>query len=369
MKVALIHDHLVQDGGAEKVLQVLQDCFPNAPTYTLIYDEKKVDKSFKAKDIRTSFLQRMPFSLKKYQWYLPLMPSATESYDLTEFDVVISSSSAFAKGVITSPETKHICYCHSPTRYLWTDTHAYIRDLHIPNIIKKFLPPLLTRLRLWDQVAANRVDLFLANSETVKNRIKKYYRRDSNVVYPPVDLSAFKPKEKPGGNYYLAGGRLVPYKRFDLVVKAFNRLGMPLKIFGQGPEFEKLQRLARGNVELLGYVSNEERAELYRGAKAFINPQVEDFGITPVEAMASGTPVIAYADGGALETVIEGKTGTFFNEQRWEALSDLIIRFKPEQYDPQILYNHAKTFSTEQFKQQIQVLTTKTEKQEHVFPS
>lgn len=350
MKVALIHDHLVQDGGAEKVLQVLQQMFPDAPTYTLIYNQSVVDDCYQAQDIRPSFLQKLPFSKKKYQWYLPLMPTATESYDLSEYDLVISSSSAFAKGVLTLPETLHVSYCHSPTRYLWTDTHSYIKNLRLPRIVKKALPPLLSKLRVWDQLAAQRPDLILANSETVKKRISKYYRRSSTVLHPPVDLDAFTCKKHSGGEYYLAGGRLVAYKRFDLVIRAFNRLGMPLKIFGTGPELENLKQLARPHIEFMGYVSDEKRAELYKNAKAFINPQVEDFGITPVEAMASGTPVIAYKEGGATETVIEGKTGTFFTDQKWEELADLVIRFDSSQYDPTVLHAHANTFSIPQFK-------------------
>lgn len=353
MKVALVHDHLVQDGGAEKVLKVLQDMFPDAPTYTLVYDKNRANAVFKDKDIRTSFLQKFPLGLKKYQWYLMFMPSATESYDLTDYDVVISSSSAFSKGVITLPETIHICYCHSPTRYLWTDTHSYIQDLRYPKFLKRLLPPLLSRLRIWDQLASRRVDHFIANSETVKNRISKYYQAESRVIYPPVELNKFTPKSIPGGDYFLAGGRLVAYKRFDLIVQAFNRLGIPLKIFGSGPELENLKALARSNIEFLGYVSDEKRAELYRGAKAFINPQVEDFGITPIEAMASGTPVLAYAEGGALETVIDGETGLFFREQRWEELADMVIRFDPANYDPQKLYNHAQKFGTNVFRQRL----------------
>jgi glycosyltransferase involved in cell wall biosynthesis len=363
MKVALIHDHLVQDGGAENMLKVFQDMFPDAPTFTLLYNKKAVSKDFLNKDIRTSFLQRMPFALKKYQWYLPFMPSATESYDLTEFDLVISSSSAFAKGVITMPKTKHICYCHTPTRYLWTDTHSYVSNLRLPKFIKRILPLVLSRLRVWDQLAGDRPDFYLANSKTVQDRITKYYRRDSEILYPPVDLDAFNPKEKPGGDYFLAGGRLVAYKRFDLVIKAFNRLGIPLKIFGIGPELDNLKKLARKNIELMGYVSDEERAELYRGAKAFINPQVEDFGITPVEAMASGTPVIALKAGGALETVVEGKTGLFFSDQRWEEISDLVIRFKPENFDPKVLHQHAMSFSVPTFSHKLRTIIEQVTKQ------
>jgi glycosyltransferase involved in cell wall biosynthesis len=348
--VALVHDYLVQDGGAEKVLKVLQDMFPEAPTFTLLHDQRRSHPAFHGKDIRPSFLQHLPLGLKRYQWYLPLMPSAIESHDLTAYDVVISSSSAFAKGVLTLPQTLHLCYCHSPTRYLWTDTHSYIEELRYPRIVKKALPILLNRLRIWDRLAADRVDSFVANSQTVARRIKKYYGRESDVILPPVDLDAFQPKSKAGGDYFLAGGRLVPYKRFDLIVQAFNRLGIPLKIFGTGPDLMKLRNMAKSHVQVLGYVSDQERADLYKRARAFINPQVEDFGITPVEAMACGTPVLAFAEGGVKETVIDGVTGQFFHEQRWEELADLVIRFRPEMFDPQALFRHAQTFSTGSFR-------------------
>ncbi len=359
MKVALVHDHLAQDGGAEKVLKVLQEMFPEAPTYTLLYDAKSAHPVFRGKDIRTSFIQRLPFGVRKYQWYFALMPLATESYDLSEYDVVISSSSAFAKGVITAPNALHICYCHTPTRYLWTDTHSYVQDLRVPRIVKWVIPFFLNRIRTWDRMAADRVDIFVANSKTVQDRIKKYYRRDSTIIYPPVELKKFTPKTKAGGSYFLAGGRLVSYKRFDLIVQAFNRLGMPLKIFGTGPELDKLKAMAKKHIEFVGYASDEQQAELYRNARAFINPQVEDFGITPIESMACGTPVLAYSQGGACETVVEGVTGQFFHEQRWEDIADLVIRFKDEHFDPQRIHQHAQKFDVNTFKQRLVKLLQK----------
>lgn len=353
MKVALVHDHLVQDGGAEKVLRVLQEMYPDAPTFTLLYDPDGVHPVFRSADIRTSFIQRLPLAKRKYQWYLAFMPMATESYNLMDYDVVISSSSAFAKGVLTSPKTLHVCYCHTPTRYLWTDTHSYIQELRIPRFVKWMIAPTLSRLRGWDRLAADRVDDFIANSVTVKDRIRKYYRRESTVIYPPVELSKFTPKTKAGGSYFLTGGRLVSYKRFDITIKAFNRLGIPLVVFGSGPELKQLKAIAKKHITFTGYVDDAKQAELYRGARAFINPQVEDFGITPIESMACGTPVIAFAQGGALETIIDGKTGLFFHEQRWEEVSDLVIRFKDEQFDPQKIHQHAQRFDTNTFKQRL----------------
>ncbi|MBU1712103.1 MAG: glycosyltransferase [Proteobacteria bacterium] len=351
MKIALIHEHLAQDGGAEKVLAAFQEIWPDAPTYVLVHNKKKSNPSFHDKDIRTSFIQKIPFSATKYKWLLPLMPTAVESYDLTEYDVILSSNTAFAKGVITLPTTMHICYCHTPTRYLWSDTHSYIKELGYSSVVKRTLPYFLSNIRMWDRMAAERVDRYIANSELVQNRITKYYKQDSDLIYPPVDAEKFyisKPKE-----YFLAGGRLVPYKRFDLIIDAFNRLGRPLKVYGDGPEFKALKEKAKSNIEFLGRVSDEDRAKLYSEAQAFINPQEEDFGITVIEAQASGRPVIAYRRGGALETVKEGETGMFFDNQTWEDLADVIVRFKSEDFDPQMIRAHALTFDKEAFKKQM----------------
>lgn len=357
MKVALVHEHLAQDGGAEKVLRSLQQLYPEAPTYTLLYDAQHAHPDFRKKDIRTSYLQRRPFGVRMYRWYLNEMPTAIESFDLSGYDVVISSASAFAKGVLTLPQTMHVSYCHSPTRYLWTDTYDYIRALPYNRIIKSFIPRALTRLRQWDRLAADRVDYFIANSRIVQDRIKKYYRRSSDIIYPPVELDHFSISSTVG-NYYLIGGRLVPYKRFDIAVEAFNRIGLPLKVFGTGPEFDRLRDRAKKNVEFLGRVSDEEMAQLYRECIAFINPQEEDFGITAIEAMASGRPVIAYAAGGALETVVDGLSGSFFVDQEWESLSDKIIRFKPEIFNPQQIRAHAERFSDPVFKKNISSFVT-----------
>lgn len=352
MKIALVHEHLAQDGGAEKVLRSFQQLYPEAPTYTLLYDRKNAHPDFANKDIRTSYLQRRPFGVKLYRWYLNEMPTAIESFDLSAYDIVLSSASAFAKGVLTQPQTMHISYCHSPTRYLWTDAYDYIKALPYNRLVKSLIPRVLTRLRQWDRVAADRVDYFIANSKIVQDRIGKYYRRTSDVIYPPVTLEQFSISPTIG-NYYLIGGRLVPYKRYDIAIEAFNRLGLPLKIFGTGPELDRLRQRAKKNIEFLGRVSDAEMAKLYRECIAFINPQEEDFGITVIEAMASGRPVIAFAAGGALETVVEGVTGTFFEDQEWESLSDKIIRFKPELYQPEQIRAQAERFSDSVFKKNI----------------
>ncbi|HEX9664898.1 MAG TPA: glycosyltransferase [Patescibacteria group bacterium] len=352
MKVALVHDYLAQDGGAEKVLKVFQEIFPGAPTFVLVHNKDKANPIFLKKDIRTSFIQKMPLGVKKYQWFLPLMPLATEKYNLKGYDLVLSSSSAFSNGVLTGPQTLHICYCHTPTRFLWSDTHEYVQELKYNRLVKKIVPLLLTRLRLWDRQAADRVDRFIANSATVQQRIKKYYRRQSDIINPPVETDIFNIAPATG-DYFLTGGRLVSYKRFDITVQAFSRLGVSLKIFGIGPAMEDLKKIAKDNIEFLGQITDAEKAELYGRALAFIHPQEEDFGITPIESMASGRPVIAYAAGGALETVIAGQTGEFFKEQTWEELADLVIRFDKNRYNPEQIRSHALKYNVDSFKTKI----------------
>lgn len=354
--IALVHDHLAQDGGAEKVLKVFQEMYPEAPIFTLIFNKKNTNQFFNDKKIITSFLQRMPLGVSRYQWWLGLMPLATESHDLTGYDVILSSASSFAKGVVTKPGSIHICYCHTPTRYLWTDSHSYVQELSVNRLVKKVLPITLNRLRLWDRLAAERVDLFVANSETVKQRIKKYYNRNSEVIYPPVETDNFFISPHPK-KFYLAGGRLVPYKKVDLVVRAFARLGIPLKVFGIGPELARLRRIPqKGNIEFLGKISEKQKRWLFANCLAYINPQEEDFGITAVEAMAAGRPVIAYRAGGATETIKEGETGEFFDEQWWEEIADRVIRFQPEKYDSEKIKAHAENFSLDKFKCRINEL-------------
>lgn len=352
MKIALVHDYLIQDGGAERVLQVFHDIWPDAPVYALLHDSERFGAQLRGLDVRTSFLQKIPFSLKRYKWLMPLMPVATERYDLSEFDIVITSTSAFAKGIITRPDTLHVCYCHTPTRYLWSDTHSYINEIGLPGPVRTVMPLLLTNIRLWDRLAADRVDRFIANSRAVRHRIRKYYQRDSEVIHPPVETGQYGISEKID-DYYVAGGRLVAYKKFDIVVQAFNKLGIPLKIFGEGPEYPALKANAKKNIEFLGRINERDQAELYSRAIAYLHPQEEDFGITPVESMASGRPVIAFAKGGALETVVDGLTGTFIEEQSWEELANCIIRFEPERYDPMRIREHAKQFDVEVFKRKM----------------
>ncbi len=361
MKIALIHDHLAQDGGAEKVLKVIAEMYPEADIYTLLYEKKHADKYFSGRTIKTSFIQRVPGGVKHYQWFLPFMPMAVEFFDLSDYDLVISDASAFAKGVITTTDVPHICYCHTPTRYLWDYTHKYIAELHYNKFLKKIVSLFLNYLRLWDRQSADRVDYFIANSKTVQKRIKKYYGRTSQVIYPPVDTDKIT-LATGEGRYFLAGGRIVTYKRFDLIVEAFKILGWPLKIFGDGVDLARLKKIAEGqtNIEFLGRVSEAEKVELYRGAEAFINPQEEDFGITVVEAMAAGRPVIAYAKGGAMETIIDGQTGLLFPEQTVDSLKEALEKFKETRFNAAVIRQRAEEFSRQEFEKQFRAFVEQT---------
>ena len=350
MNIALVHDYLSQDGGAERVLKALHEIWPEAPIFVLFRDCKKISNFNNAK-IHESFLSRLPFGKSQYQWYLSWMPLATESHDLENFDVVISTSSVFAKGIITGPNTLHISYCHTPPRFLWADNYRYLEDLKYNRLVKFFIPGLLHRLRLWDQSSVGRVDHFIANSQTVARRIQKYYRRESAVIYPPVDTHIFSSGETK--DYFVAGGRLVPYKRVDLAIKVFNRLGWPLKIFGAGPEYASLKNKAKENIEFLGQINDMEKAKLLQGARAFIHPQIEDLGITALESMACGRPVIAFAQGGATETVLPDETGIFFNKQSWETLLNAVLNFNHKNWDSEKITEHARKFDVNNFKNNI----------------
>lgn len=353
-RVALAHDYLIQDGGGERVVEAFQELFPNAPTYTLFYDPKRAHASFHAKDIRTSMLQRWPLTKGREEWALPFMPMAVEHLDLTGYDVVVSSSSSFAKGVIAPPGALHICYLHTPTRFLWEDRMSYVNDLPQPMFIKRILPHVLHRLRMWDRLAAERPDILITNSETSKKRIYRYYGRDALVMYPPVDVKRIPHGTFPG-SYWLTGGRLVGYKRFDLTVRAFAKLNLPLKVFGVGPELKRLKTMAGPNTEFLGRISDDQKIRLYERAIGFIHPQVEDFGITAIEAMAAGKPVIAYGVGGAKETVLDGVTGIHLEAQTWEDIGDAVIRFNPSRFDSFAIRAHAERFSKERFQERFKL--------------
>lgn len=352
MKVAIVHDWLTNMGGAEKVILALHDIFPEAPVFTTVYNLDKLPPEFAHLDIRTSFIQKLPKAKTKYQIYLPLMPLAVEQFDLSEFDVVISSSHACAKGVITRPGTLHICYCYTPMRYAWFLYHEYMRLEQISWLKRILVPPLMNYLRIWDRMAADRVDEFIAISNDVRRRITKYYRRESTLIFPPVDTDYYTPAEKTE-DYFLVVSRLVPYKRVDLAVEAFNELGWPLMVIGDGSEKDKLIKMAKPNVRIMGRLSDEETKECYARCRAFIFPGEEDFGITPVEAQASGRPVIAFGRGGTLDTVIDGRTGIFFSEQNAKSLILALQKFERMSFDSTEIRKHAETFDVKIFKEKI----------------
>ena len=353
MRVALVHDYLNQYGGAERVLEVLCEIFPDAPIYTLLYDERMTGGVFKDREIRTSFLQKLPFARRHHRVFPILMPLAVEQFDLSYFDVVLSVSASFAKGIITKPHTKHINYCLTPTRFLWDDSHRYIDEFRYSWPIKKLVPFFVTYLRIWDKEAALRVDKFVAISDFVKERIKKYYGcEDMPVIYPPVNAHKYYISDEID-DYFLMVGRLVPYKRFDLATKVFNAIGKPLKIIGDGPERKRLEKIAGKNIEFLGLVSDYKMPELYTHAQAVIFPQEEDFGIVPLESMASGRPVIAYRGGGTLETIVENQTGIFFDEQTEISLAQAIGKYYQTQWNSHAIRTHALKFDKEIFKTKI----------------
>jgi glycosyltransferase involved in cell wall biosynthesis len=349
-RVALVHDYLVQDGGAERVLAALQEMYPNAPTFVLLYKADHVQA--KGRAIIPSFLQRWPFATRLYQLYMPMMPTAVESLDLSGYDLVISTTSLFAKGVIASADAVHICYCHTPTRFLWQERFGYLSDLPYANVFKLFAP--FHQLRTWDQLAAGRPDHLVTNSTTSKERIMRCYRREADIIAPPVDTDKIQLSNE-AGHYWLAGGRLVKYKRFDSLVRAFNDLKLPLKIFGTGPEMPKLKRLAGPMINFLGYVPEGEKVQLYHNAIGYIAPQIEDFGITAVEAMSAGKPVITCNKGGGAETVVDGETGMHIAINRWEDIRDAVLRFDPSRFDAQRIRAHAERYSRERFQREMRL--------------
>jgi glycosyltransferase involved in cell wall biosynthesis len=350
MKVALAHDYLNQNGGAEKVLEHLHEMYPDAPIYTSMYDPKIMPAAYRTWDIRTSFMQRLPFVTTRHQSYLMVYPIAFESFDLSEYDVVISNSSAFCKGVVTGPNTLHISYCLTPMRWVW-NYRAYVERERLGGLARVMLPPLISYLRIWDAGASSRVDRYVAISRAVAARIKKYYRRDSEIIYPPVDTEWF-PEPGPPGDYFMTVGRLAPYQRKDLIVDAFREVNLPVKIVGDGRDRALLEARATPNVEFLGRVDEATLRDLYANCRGYLFPGEEDFGIAPVEAQAAGKPVIAYAAGGALDTVIDGVTGVHFAQQTPRALADAVRRFDGLKFDPHRIREHAERFSSRVFRAQ-----------------
>jgi glycosyltransferase involved in cell wall biosynthesis len=349
LRIALVHDYLNQMGGAEKLLLTLHDLFPSAPVYTSIYARSRVDSRFREMDIRTGFMQRLPLVKKHHQPFLPLFPLAFEQLDLRAYDLVISDSSAFAKGVVTRPEALHICYCHTPMRWAW-NYEEYVERERLGRMARMILAPTIAVLRQWDYTTAARVDYFLANSPNVAARIAKYYRRDSVYIPPPIDTSQFEISSHQE-NYFLVVSRLIPYKRVDRAISAFNKLGLPLRIIGSGRDEGRLRRLAGPTIQFMGRQSDQEVRRQLAACRAFIFPGEDDFGLTPLEAQACGRPVIAYGAGGALHTIVPGKTGMFFHSPEVDSLAAAVSEFRDDRFDPEIIRQHALSFDTRQFQQ------------------
>ncbi|SEM45205.1 Glycosyltransferase involved in cell wall bisynthesis [Pseudoxanthomonas sp. GM95] len=345
MKVALVHYWLVGMRGGEKVLEALCDLYPQADIFTLVADRSALSEKLLRHRITTSFLQKLG-GVKHYQKMLPLMPFALESFDLTGYDLVISSEAGPAKGIVPGPGATHVCYCHSPMRYIWDLYPEYRRASGaLTRAAMSVTAPIL---RQWDVTTSHRVDHFIANSRYVAQRINKYYRREASVIHPPVDLARFKASDTLG-DYYLCAGQITPYKRVEIAVEACTRLGRKLVVLGSGAS-EQLKRMAGPTVSFVGRVSDAEMARHFSECKALLFPGVEDFGIIPLEVMASGRPVIAYARGGATETVIDGKTGILFEAQTADSLMAAIERFEGEAaFSPQALQDHARQFDTSVF--------------------
>lgn len=348
MNVAIVHDWLNQMGGAEGVLEVLHGLYPGAPVFTSIYAAGRMPAGYREWDIRTTFMQRLPGVASHHQAYLPLYPLAFGGLDLSAYDLVISNASAFCKGVRTRPGAIHLCYCLTPTRFLWM-YDEYVRRENLGPLPRAVLPPVIGLLKQWDRRSADGVIAFAAISTAVQERIRRIYGRVSTIIYPPVGESAFRGGSAAPGDYFLSLGRLIPYKRVDLAVRAFSALGLPLVVIGDGRDRAGLERMAGPNVRFLGRVSDEEKQRYLAGCRAFLFPGEEDFGIAPLEAQAAGRPVIALGAGGALDTVREGVTGEFFREATPEALAEVVRRFDPGRYDPAACVANARRFDTASF--------------------
>lgn len=361
MNTALIHEWMVTQAGAESVLGSMVDLYPG-PIHTLFHDPDGLKGTrWENAEIYTSMLQRIPFGRKHHRSFLPLYPMAIEQFDLREYGLILSSSYAVAKGVLTSSDQLHICYCHSPMRYIWDLTFQYLEASGLKGGLKSFfVRSIFHYIRTWDVVSSNRVNEFIANSNYIARRIKNCYNRESTVIYPPVDVDRFKISNKKD-DYFITVSRLVPYKRTDLLIKAFNELGLKLLVIGEGPHKKYLKSISSKNIEFLGYISSEDLAEKLSKARAFLYSAEEDFGIVNVEAQAAGVPVIAYGRGGALETVIENETGLFFYRQQVEAVIDTVKDFlrKESSFDPQKIRSNAEKFPRSRFEREFKEFVDK----------
>jgi glycosyltransferase involved in cell wall biosynthesis len=354
-RVALVHDWLTGMRGGEKILEVFCELFPHATIYSTIHNEGMMSPPIERMKIKTSFIQHLPLKATKYRHYLPLMPAAIDALDFSEYDFILSTSVAVAKAAKPRRDAVHICYCNTPMRYIWDQYEEYFRKERAGLVTRTAMALVAPYLRRWDVRTSDRVHHFIANSHNVAERISRIYHRSSDVIYPPVSTDLFSVSEKDSG-YYLIVSALVPYKRVDLAIETFNRLGEKLLVVGTGPEMEKLKKTANINIEFLGWQSDDDLSKLYAGCRALIFPGVEDFGIVPLEAMASGKPVVAFAKGGALETVVgdgDSPTGIFFREQTVDALIDAVKTLSRMKFDPYAIRRHTEKFDRKEFKQQI----------------
>ena len=353
MRIALVHDWCTGMRGGEKCLEVLCEIFPEAPIYTLLHNPGSMSPLIESKTFVTSFIDHLPAKTKQYRKYLPLFPLAAELFDLSDFDLVVSTSHAVAKNVRVRKGALHICYCHTPMRYVWEMYDEYFGKGKAGLATRWAMKVLRPALQWWDVRTADRVHYYIANSENVRQRILRYYRRDAEVIFPPVDTERFQLSQQNEG-FHLIVSALVPYKRVDLAVEVFNRTGQPLVIAGTGPESDRLKGMAKRNITFLGWQSDDQLAALYSRCSALLFPGVEDFGIVPLEAQASGKPVIAFGKGGALETVVDGVTGVFFSRQDAESLEEAIRTASGIAFDPTRIREHALRFSRSNYRKNME---------------
>jgi glycosyltransferase involved in cell wall biosynthesis len=350
LKIAIVHYYLISVRGGERCYHTLAQTFPQADLYSVVFDPTSQPEWLSRRNMTTSFLQKVPGSRKYFRQFFMFYPHAVEQFDLNAYDLVISSSAGFTHGVITPPETLHICYCYNPFRYAWNWYHDFLAGSN--KLMRPLLALLLNQVRTWDIGAAQRPDHFVSISTVTQHRVAKYYRRESEIIYPPVELSRFSISETQD-DYYLAFSELVPYKKMDVVVEAFNHLGKPLVVVGDGPQRDLLRKIAKPNISFRGRVSDAELPGLYNRARALIFMPKEDFGIIPLEAMASGRPVIAFGAGGALETVVNGRTGLFFQEQSAQSLMDAVSTFETMHFEPTEIRRHAQMFDVPTYQHNI----------------
>ena len=358
MKVALVQDWLTELGGAEKVFAELLKIYPEADIYTLVASPKVIKKLDITSHVCESFICHLPFARKWYRKYMQFFPIAIEGFDLSAYDLIISSSSSVAKNVLTHSGQIHISYCHSPARYVWDLCFRYLKEAKLNrrwSPMAFYARSVMHKFRVWDVIGSNRVDDFIANSNFISKRIQKVFRRDSTVIYPPVNVDMFKLNEEPRENFYFTASRMVSYKKIDMIVRAFAEMpDKTIYVAGMGPDFKKIKKIAPDNVKMLGFISDDEMKDYMTRSKAFVFAAEEDFGIVPVEAQACGTPVVCFGKGGVLETVVNGETGLFFYEQTEEALIEAIKKFETIEFDPKVIRKNAERFSAQRFRAEIE---------------